>query len=140
MRILSISRYEYRKIFPRLAENADHKSFWHCLSQRGSPSWGRGINLGHEFVHFTSKLQPISAAFKIIANDRHYQKCQKNHTKISKCGQTCSLVRSEVGMQMIFFSSPAFSFCPTRSTANAAVDPVPRPTTMPERTWSSTAL
>mmetsp|Transcript_14363 Transcript_14363/g.34751 ORF Transcript_14363/g.34751 Transcript_14363/m.34751 type:complete len:247 (-) Transcript_14363:17-757(-) len=52
----------------------------------------------------------------------------------------CSRVFSLVGMQITSVSSPDLSFCPTRSTAKKAVEPVPSPTTIPERTWSSTAL
>mmetsp|Transcript_14259 Transcript_14259/g.37830 ORF Transcript_14259/g.37830 Transcript_14259/m.37830 type:complete len:224 (-) Transcript_14259:16-687(-) len=52
----------------------------------------------------------------------------------------CSLVRTDVGMHMMSFSVPSLRSCPTRSTANAAVEPVPSPTVMPDLTWSSTAL
>mmetsp|Transcript_10102 Transcript_10102/g.37452 ORF Transcript_10102/g.37452 Transcript_10102/m.37452 type:complete len:230 (+) Transcript_10102:2395-3084(+) len=52
----------------------------------------------------------------------------------------CSLVRSLVGIATISVSSPDAIFCPSRSTAKYAVLPVPSPTTIPERTWSSTAL
>eukprot|EP00001_Collodictyon_triciliatum_P001810 00349_1 len=45
-----------------------------------------------------------------------------------------------VGMHVISLSLPSLSFCPTLSTANLAVDPVPRPTSIPLLTWSSTAL
>ena len=51
-----------------------------------------------------------------------------------------SRVRSEVGMATMSVSSPDASFWPRRSTAKYAVDPVPRPTTMPDSTWSSTDL
>lgn len=43
----------------------------------------------------------------------------------------CSKVRMEVGTPTMSLSSPLFSSSPMRSTAKAAVEPVPRPTTMP---------
>mmetsp|Transcript_75240 Transcript_75240/g.151267 ORF Transcript_75240/g.151267 Transcript_75240/m.151267 type:complete len:219 (+) Transcript_75240:270-926(+) len=46
----------------------------------------------------------------------------------------CSLVRTLVGTAMMSVSSPDLSSIPKRSTANAAVDPVPSPTFMPLRT------
>mmetsp|Transcript_11416 Transcript_11416/g.70068 ORF Transcript_11416/g.70068 Transcript_11416/m.70068 type:complete len:236 (+) Transcript_11416:1625-2332(+) len=49
----------------------------------------------------------------------------------------CSFVRSDVGTPTMFCSSPDFSSSPIRSTAKAAVEPVPRPTTMPLFTYST---
>jgi hypothetical protein len=46
----------------------------------------------------------------------------------------CSYVRTLVGTPMMLVSLPSFMRDPMRSTANAAVEPVPRPTTMPDLT------
>ena len=43
----------------------------------------------------------------------------------------CSFVLTEVGTAIMSFSVPSLSNIPSRSTANAAVEPVPRPTFMP---------
>ena len=43
----------------------------------------------------------------------------------------CSFVLTEVGTAIISLSVPSLSNIPSRSTANAAVEPVPRPTFMP---------
>ena len=43
----------------------------------------------------------------------------------------CSFVLMDVGTATMSFSSPDASFWPSRSTAKAAVEPVPSPTTMP---------
>ena len=51
----------------------------------------------------------------------------------------CSFVRTDVGTAMMSVRLPSASFWPRRSTAKAAVDPVPRPTFMPLVTYSSMA-
>ena len=44
----------------------------------------------------------------------------------------CARVASEVGTHLTL--RPAFTFCPTRSTKRAAVEPVPSPKVMPSST------
>ncbi|BAT87977.1 hypothetical protein VIGAN_05140200 [Vigna angularis var. angularis] len=53
--------------------------------------------------------------------------------------RACSSVRLEVGMPTMFVSSPEARSSPSLATTKAAVDPVPRPRTMPLLT-ASTAL
>ena len=67
-----------------------------------------------------------------IATSR--RECVSSVTSGMPSASACSLVRTEVGMATTSRSSPDLSFCPTRSTAKKAVEPVPSPTTMPERT------
>eukprot|EP01018_Ginkgo_biloba_P013124 Gb_35013 [translate_table: standard] len=49
----------------------------------------------------------------------------------------CSAVRLEVGMPTISLSFPVLSNSPILATTNAAVEPVPRPNTMPLSTYST---
>ncbi|KAJ0867221.1 hypothetical protein HanRHA438_Chr12g0560661 [Helianthus annuus] len=53
--------------------------------------------------------------------------------------EACSWVLVEVGMPMMFVSLPWLRRCPILSIACLAVEPVPRPRTMPDST-NSTAL
>mmetsp|Transcript_31451 Transcript_31451/g.73212 ORF Transcript_31451/g.73212 Transcript_31451/m.73212 type:complete len:281 (+) Transcript_31451:238-1080(+) len=65
--------------------------------------------------------------------------CVSSETSGMPSAFACASVRTDVGIATIWSSSPAASFCPSRSTAKYAVDPVPRPTTIPEVTWESIA-
>lgn len=49
----------------------------------------------------------------------------------------CSYVRTEVGTPTMSVNEPSLSNWPIRSTAKAAVEPVPRPSTMPLLTYST---
>ncbi|KAJ6996241.1 Lipoprotein signal peptidase [Populus alba x Populus x berolinensis] len=51
--------------------------------------------------------------------------------------RACSSVRLEVGTPMMSFSSPVFKSSPSLATTKAAVEPVPRPRTMPDLTYST---
>ena len=46
----------------------------------------------------------------------------------------CFCVATDVGIATMSLSAPDLSSSPTRSTAKYAVEPVPRPTTMPDFT------
>ena len=54
-----------------------------------------------------------------------------NVVKGMPSSSACSFVRTDVGTAMISFKVPSLSNIPNRSTANAAVEPVPSPTFMP---------
>lgn len=51
--------------------------------------------------------------------------------------RACSSVRLEVGIPTMSFNSPVFRRCPILATTKAAVEPVPRPRTIPLRTYST---
>mmetsp|Transcript_49870 Transcript_49870/g.106594 ORF Transcript_49870/g.106594 Transcript_49870/m.106594 type:complete len:228 (-) Transcript_49870:825-1508(-) len=85
-----------------------------------------------------TRLRPLSTASAPSIATSIFG-CVSSETSGMPSDLACSSVRTDVGIATIRSSSPVASFFPSRSTAKYAVEPVPSPTTIPERTCASIA-